>query len=81
MIFLFLRRRRRPVTDGLRLVASKSLDTLSGLVDDTNVMTVKVAIQCLTSVYPMLFRMLYAPISLSTVPLLMFIGPILNDRS
>jgi symplekin len=44
-------------------VALKSLDTLAGLINDANINTVKVAIQCLTSVYPMLFRMLYASIS------------------
>jgi len=41
------------------LVASKSLDTLAGLVNDPNPFTVKAVIQILTSVYPMLFRMLY----------------------
>ncbi|KAN0088491.1 Symplekin tight junction protein C terminal domain containing protein [Tylopilus felleus] len=38
--------------------ASQSLDTLANLLHDPNVRTVKVAIQCLTSVYPLLFRSL-----------------------
>lgn len=43
------------------LVASQSLDTLAGLVNDPNPFTVKVVVQCLTTVYPLLFRMLYGP--------------------
>jgi hypothetical protein len=41
------------------IVASKSLDTLAGIVNDPNPFTVKAAIQTLTSMYPMIFRMLY----------------------
>lgn len=37
-------------------IASQSLDVLAGLLRDTNPATVKVAIQCFGSVYPLLFR-------------------------
>ncbi|KAH7914854.1 Symplekin tight junction protein C terminal-domain-containing protein [Hygrophoropsis aurantiaca] len=39
-------------------LASQSVDTLAGLLHDTNNRTVKVTIQCLTTVYPLLFRLL-----------------------
>ncbi|KAF8552401.1 hypothetical protein OG21DRAFT_1486223 [Imleria badia] len=39
-------------------LASQSVETLANLLHDPNVRTVKVAIQCLTSVYPLLFRSL-----------------------
>jgi len=42
------------------VVASQSLDTLAQLVDDQDPAIVKVVIQCLTTVYPLLFRILYA---------------------
>lgn len=42
------------------VVASQSLDTLAQLVDDQDPAIVKVVIQCLTAVYPLLFRILYA---------------------
>jgi hypothetical protein len=40
-------------------VSSQALDTLAQLVDDPNPAIVKVVIQCLTTVYPLLFRFLY----------------------
>ncbi|KAF8141630.1 Symplekin tight junction protein C terminal-domain-containing protein [Boletus edulis] len=39
-------------------LASQSVETLANLLHDPNVRTVKVAIQCITSVYPLLFRSL-----------------------
>ncbi|KAG6381608.1 hypothetical protein JVT61DRAFT_206 [Boletus reticuloceps] len=39
-------------------LASQSVETLANLLHDPNVRTVKVAIQCMTSVYPLLFRSL-----------------------
>ncbi|KIJ65684.1 hypothetical protein HYDPIDRAFT_131045 [Hydnomerulius pinastri MD-312] len=39
-------------------LASQSVETLASLLLDPNVRTVKVAIQCLTTVYPLLFRSL-----------------------
>ncbi|EGN96587.1 hypothetical protein SERLA73DRAFT_111193 [Serpula lacrymans var. lacrymans S7.3] len=39
-------------------LASQSVDTLTALLNDSNQNTIKVAIQCLTTVYPLLFRML-----------------------
>ncbi|KAG0709256.1 Symplekin tight junction protein C terminal-domain-containing protein [Suillus ampliporus] len=39
-------------------LASQSLETLATLLHDSNTRTVKVSIQCLTSVYPLLFRSL-----------------------
>ncbi|KAF8661382.1 hypothetical protein AX16_001475 [Volvariella volvacea WC 439] len=39
-------------------MASQSLDTLAQLLDDPNPAIVKVVIQCLTGVYPLLFRLL-----------------------
>ncbi|KAG1746647.1 Symplekin tight junction protein C terminal-domain-containing protein [Suillus paluster] len=39
-------------------LASQSVDTLVTLLHDSNTRTVKVSIQCLTSVYPLLFRSL-----------------------
>ncbi|OJA10681.1 hypothetical protein AZE42_01046 [Rhizopogon vesiculosus] len=41
-------------------LASQSLDTLANLLHDSNNRTVKVSIQCLTTVYPLLFRSLCA---------------------
>ena len=41
------------------LVSSQALDTLAQLIDDPNPAIVKVVIQCLASVYPLLFRQLY----------------------
>lgn len=40
------------------LVSSDSVDTLAGLLHDANPYTVKVAIQTLTTVFPLLFRQL-----------------------
>ncbi|KAG9312974.1 Symplekin tight junction protein C terminal-domain-containing protein [Chiua virens] len=39
-------------------LASQSLETLANLLHDPNIRTVKVAIQCFTAVYPLLFRSL-----------------------
>ncbi|KIP10039.1 hypothetical protein PHLGIDRAFT_28714 [Phlebiopsis gigantea 11061_1 CR5-6] len=38
------------------LLALNALDTLAGLIHDANVNTVKVAVQCFATVYPLLFR-------------------------
>lgn len=40
------------------LVASQSVDTLAGLLHDANPFTVKVAVQTLTTAFPLLFRQL-----------------------
>ncbi|OBZ73776.1 Symplekin [Grifola frondosa] len=42
------------------LVASQSLETLAGLLNDPNLNTVKVVVQCFPTVYALLFRMLCA---------------------
>jgi hypothetical protein len=39
-------------------VASQTLDTLAQLLDDPNLLIVKVVVSCLTTVYPLLFRLL-----------------------
>ncbi|KAF8892079.1 Symplekin tight junction protein C terminal-domain-containing protein [Infundibulicybe gibba] len=39
-------------------MASQALDTLAQLIDDSNPSIVKVVIQCMTAVYPLLFRLL-----------------------
>ncbi|KAH7927832.1 hypothetical protein BV22DRAFT_1031314 [Leucogyrophana mollusca] len=39
-------------------LASQSVEPLAGLLHDANARTVKVAVQCLTTVYPLLFRVL-----------------------
>ncbi|KAJ7281804.1 Symplekin tight junction protein C terminal-domain-containing protein [Mycena rebaudengoi] len=39
-------------------LASQTLDTLAQLLDDPNPLIVKVVVQCLTTVYPLLFRLL-----------------------
>ncbi|KAI6016044.1 Symplekin tight junction protein C terminal-domain-containing protein [Pisolithus microcarpus] len=39
-------------------LATQSVDTLASLLNDPSVRTVKVVIQCLTTVYPLLFRIL-----------------------
>lgn len=41
------------------LVASSSLDVLESLLNEGDVTTCKVVIQCFASVYPLLFRLLY----------------------
>ena len=41
-------------------MALNALETLAGLIHDANVNTVKVAIQCFATVYPLLFRKMYA---------------------
>ena len=41
-------------------MALNALDTLAGLIHDANVNTVKVAVQCFATVYPLLFRKMYA---------------------
>lgn len=45
------------------LVSSQTLEVLFQLLDDRNPATVKVVIQCLTAVYPLLFRLLYGSLS------------------
>jgi hypothetical protein len=40
------------------VVASQTLDTLAALLNDPNIQTLKVVVQCLTTVYPLLFRSL-----------------------
>ena len=42
----------------VHIVASQSLEVLTGLLNDPNPFTVKVAVQCFAAVYPLLFRML-----------------------
>ncbi|KIM53908.1 hypothetical protein SCLCIDRAFT_1222437 [Scleroderma citrinum Foug A] len=42
--------------DARTQLASQSVETLASLLNDSSVRTVKVAIQCLTTVYPLLFR-------------------------
>lgn len=44
----------------MHTVAMDALDTLAGLIHDSNVNTVKVTIQCFATVYPLLFRKMYA---------------------
>ncbi|KAJ7865668.1 hypothetical protein B0H13DRAFT_2670840, partial [Mycena leptocephala] len=39
-------------------LASQTLDTLAQLLDDPNLLIVKVVVSCLTTVYPLLFRLL-----------------------
>ncbi len=43
----------------IHIVSSQALDTLAQLLDDPNPAIVKVVIQCLATVYPLLFRQLY----------------------
>lgn len=42
-------------------MASQSLETLAGLLHDSNQNTVKVTVQCFATVYALLFRVLYVP--------------------
>jgi hypothetical protein len=43
----------------IHIVSSQALDTLAQLLDDPNPLIVKVVVQCLATVYPLLFRLLY----------------------
>jgi hypothetical protein len=43
----------------IHIVSSQALDTLAQLIDDPNPAIVKVVVQCLATVYPLLFRLLY----------------------
>ena len=40
----------------MRVVAEQSLELLAGLLNDPDVGTVKVTVQCFTTVYALLFR-------------------------
>ena len=44
----------------MHTVAMNALDTLAGFIHDANVNTVKVTVQCFATVYPLLFRKMYA---------------------
>ena len=47
------------VDNALLLVATQSLEVLAGILNERNVNTVKVVVQCFATVYPLLFRQLY----------------------
>ena len=51
------------------LVAAQSLDVLGGVLNERNVNTVKVVVQCFATVYALLFRQLYVAPASSTVML------------
>lgn len=44
----------------MHTVATNALDTLAGLIHDASVNTVKVTVQCFATIYPLLFRKMYA---------------------
>ena len=50
----------------VNIVAAQSLDVLSAVLNERNVNTVKVAVQCFATVYPLLFRQLYVRPAIST---------------
>ena len=49
---------RALIVDMARVVADQSLETLAGLLNDGNINTVKVVVQCFPTVYALLFRTL-----------------------
>ena len=46
------------IVDMAYVVADQSLETLAGLLNDGNINTVKVVVQCFPTVYALLFRSL-----------------------